>query len=412
MKNFFKSITILCIFFIFVPLYGCENPKEWFSKNKSLSEKEKIEDFEYLYNVVNDNFPLLSINKNKYGIDWLSNKDKYTEQIKATKNDSEFGKVLTNILLDLHSSNSSLVPSVNAKALDSSSSMIKKIFARDSVIKRYKLDEQDSSEGTNNNNVEKSPLYNTITKDIIPKEMGYIRIGKLLDENSRKEDVTNLTAYLKTIGNYKTLVIDLRGNSGGDITYLSNFLFPMIINKTYSNSIYSFFMGGNLTENLLKSSSNGKSISPNIEQFDKKKMPNLTVDLTKNFKYFEEYKFSMSPKPESINFSGKIYILIDSSMNNTLYHFINWAKYSKLATLVGEPITENLSLSVPAWDSLPNSGYVFTLNPCVLINPDGSCLEQNGISPDIVVNVDGRYSDPNLLKDPCIKKILEVEKQQ
>ncbi len=335
-----------------------------FQKNKSLSEK-KIEDFEYLYNVVNDNFPLLSINKRKYGIDWLSNKDKYTEQIKATKNDSEFGKVLNNILLDLNSSNSSLVPSVNTKALDSSSLMIKKIFARDSVIKRYKLDEQDSSEGTNNNNVEKSTPYNTITKDIIPKEIGYIRIGKLLDENSRKEDVTNLTAYLKTIGNYKTLVIDLRGNSGGDIAYLSNFLFPMIINKTYSNSIYSFFKGGNLTENLLKSSS-----------------------------------------------SGKIYIPIDSSMNNTLYHFINWAKYSKLATLVVEPITENLSLSVPAWDSLPNSGYVFTLNPSLLINPNGSCLEQNGILPDIVANVDGRYSEPNLLKDPCIKKILEVEKQQ
>ncbi len=267
--------------------------------------------------------------------------------------------------MDLNSSNSSLVPSVNTKALDSSSLMIKKIFARDSVIKRYKLDEQDSSEGTNNNNVEKSTPYNTITKDIIPKEIGYIRIGKLLDENSRKEDVTNLTAYLKTIGNYKTLVIDLRGNSGGDIAYLSNFLFPMIINKTYSNSIYSFFKGGNLTENLLKSSS-----------------------------------------------SGKIYIPIDSSMNNTLYHFINWAKYSKLATLVVEPITENLSLSVPAWDSLPNSGYVFTLNPSLLINPNGSCLEQNGILPDIVANVDGRYSEPNLLKDPCIKKILEVEKQQ
>lgn len=55
-----------------------------------LSEKQKLEDFDYAYDILRDNFPYFEIEKKKAGFDWLAHKKEFEDEIKHTKNDIEF----------------------------------------------------------------------------------------------------------------------------------------------------------------------------------------------------------------------------------------------------------------------------------------------------------------------------------
>jgi hypothetical protein len=65
---------------------------------KELTYEEKLEDFRYVYGILKDSFPFFEIEKDKTGFDWISNKDKFEEQIKGTKNNEEFYNVLKGIV--------------------------------------------------------------------------------------------------------------------------------------------------------------------------------------------------------------------------------------------------------------------------------------------------------------------------
>jgi hypothetical protein len=65
---------------------------------KELTYEEKLEDFRYVYTILKDSFPFFEIEKDKTGFDWLSNKDKFEEQIKGTKNNEEFYNTLKGIV--------------------------------------------------------------------------------------------------------------------------------------------------------------------------------------------------------------------------------------------------------------------------------------------------------------------------
>ena len=65
---------------------------------KELTTEEKLEDFRYAFATLKDSFPFFEIEKGKTGFDWLSNKDKFEEQIKETKNNEEFYNTLKGIV--------------------------------------------------------------------------------------------------------------------------------------------------------------------------------------------------------------------------------------------------------------------------------------------------------------------------
>lgn len=72
------------------------------SEVSQLTEKEKVEDFEYLYKTIEENYPFLEVNKRVNGVDWLGNKEEYLESIKSSNGDYQFIQTLDNILKDLN----------------------------------------------------------------------------------------------------------------------------------------------------------------------------------------------------------------------------------------------------------------------------------------------------------------------
>lgn len=63
-----------------------------------LTTEQKLQDFDYLYDTMQDNYPFFDVKKRMLGYDWLANKEEFKKRIEATKNDREFYTELNKII--------------------------------------------------------------------------------------------------------------------------------------------------------------------------------------------------------------------------------------------------------------------------------------------------------------------------
>lgn len=82
------------------------------AQNKDLPElsiNEKLEDFDYLYNVLKDNYPYLEVSKRKTGFDWLEKREEFKGTIAKTKNNVEFYFAIDEILHLLQNAHTNII---------------------------------------------------------------------------------------------------------------------------------------------------------------------------------------------------------------------------------------------------------------------------------------------------------------
>lgn len=87
------KLSLLLFIILSLMLTSCtfnENISTDTTATDSLTEKEKIDDFEYLYKTIIENYPFLDVNKRIHSVDWEANKDSYLAMVKDTKTDLEF----------------------------------------------------------------------------------------------------------------------------------------------------------------------------------------------------------------------------------------------------------------------------------------------------------------------------------
>ncbi len=66
--------------------------------NKELTSKEKLEDFRYLYKIVDENYPYFQVVQRKTGYDWRKQKKEFEAMITSTKDDMEYYLALNKIV--------------------------------------------------------------------------------------------------------------------------------------------------------------------------------------------------------------------------------------------------------------------------------------------------------------------------
>lgn len=91
-------IAILLSAIIWYIIYDYAKPYLKNVKIGQLSTQEKLEDFNYLYETLKNNYPFFEVKKRMLNYDWLANKKEFEEQIKQTKNDKEFYEELNRIV--------------------------------------------------------------------------------------------------------------------------------------------------------------------------------------------------------------------------------------------------------------------------------------------------------------------------
>lgn len=429
----FTLISALLIF-VFLKKLSTNNPDQIDLPSleerdrRDLSKEEYLEDFEFVYNTLKDYYPYFDINKKINNIDWLAKKEEYQDYVGKSKNDVDFSLRMNKILYELNNDHTQLVD--QNQALDMYITYYKvpeynwrhdisHVYEKENVRRRYNLTNKrinnylkyneyretfnknevyslkgDSSEAISNDNVK--------VQDINEK-IGYIKINQMINYDSSYDDQKLIKKYLKTIKDKNALILDIRGNQGGDSTYWQEFLLPQIVKKPYTSNYYNFIKHGDLNKKVISQEKYQEGVSRILDETD---FPNDTKEIVSKFDYYKYYASNITPSEDSIKFKGNIYLLVDSTVYSSAEMLASFCSETKLATLVGEKTGGDGIGSDPMQIDLPNSGYVLRFPKELGLTDSGKINEIEKTSPDIFID-----SNPydRLEDQPIIDKIIELE---
>lgn len=367
--------------------------------------EQKLNDFEYMYKVLNENYPYFGINKRKHNTDWLANKDNYIEKIKQTKTDREYFNTLSDALADLHSGHADFWPTLNYEyAMQCYTNAVKSYSwfnnwiremqmpsVRDhqpywsSMLNQEKAPEtiESKTRTAQNGTVQKKLGYYPFYTNIIEQnKIAYLKISTFaIDYNSTTCFGDSIRNFLLNVKDYPNIIIDIQGNGGGDSRFWSDSIVPYLLNKTQKehsiiaqkNGKYVYdFNNWMLKQTRLKSYNhlpNKVNCPPELK--------------SENYRFLFAQSAIVPKKP--VGFKGKIYLLVDKVVYSSSEQFAVFAKNTKWATVVGENTGGDGIGSNSIVVALPETGLIFRFPSNMGLNADGSSNYEFGTAPDIKI---------------------------
>ncbi|MBS5938046.1 peptidase S41 [Clostridium sartagoforme] len=391
-----KHLLVLLLLISVLSLIGYKSINIFKS---TLTQEEKVEDFLYMYDVIEKSYPYLEVNKRVNNVDWLANKENYLARIKKTKNDANFIKELNNILADLNNNHTHVIS--DSSFFEIVTNAYDRLgwydFFDDEIVKkRYE------SIGKIEFNKKTFSTEDLILKDIVEEKVGYIFLPEMTPRGESIEENISITSeYIKTLENHESIVIDIRGNSGGNDAYWEEVI-SRIIPKSYNTSGYILFRDSAIINNYVKS----RDINTkDIKDLPKEIVNNGPVEITSKFKSFTKSDWIVESK-DSINFKGDIYLLVDKVVFSAAESFSIFCKENGIATLIGETTAGDGGGYDPVLFKLKNSGLIVRMASDMYLTNSGICNEEFKTTPDYIIENPKRTK--NFSDDKCINKVLEL----
>lgn len=221
--------------------------------------------------------------------------------------------------------------------------------------------------------------------DAVTYNCGIIRDGKVayiklysFDSFRVDKDHNGIYSFLENIKDYPYLIIDIRGNGGGDTRYWENNIVSPLISKPCKANTYCVFRGDYIKPFIRI---RFPLLLKNIKELPKGlKYPN-------NLKDFQSCTIGgneVNPKG-IIRFKGKIFLLVDDNVFSSSESFAVFSKSTGFAKLIGTTTGGDGIGIDPCIAALPNSGLIFRFPIDMGLNPDGRPNEEFHTTPDIFV---------------------------
>lgn len=402
-----KIMSIILILSIVFTLGGCTKPE-----NGQLTPKEKLDDFNYMYEVIKDGYPFLKVNKRMNDVDWLGKKAEYEQRVKDTDSDESFVGVMGGIIEELNNLHTELIKE------DDYFTGLKKFhenfgwydFWNDPVVlKRYnQLSDDIESDTKEEKSTEMSMYMNSeiVLQDIVSNKVAYIHLPQMARCGaSIEEDMEAIGEYLKTVKDYDALIIDIRGNSGGSDSYWEQIV-SMITPVDISQTGYMLFREGDVIDNYLAAREDEVE---DINILTNLALSNLPEEVMTDFSKVGRLQ-TVIETSGLCNFEGNIYLLVDGKVYSSSESFAIFAKETGFATVIGGVTGGDGGGIDPVMFALPNSGLLVRMSADMFVTSTGVCNEEFKTTPDYIIedasikNLWGDYS-----KDNCIQKVLELE---
>lgn len=393
------------------------NLKDLEYKEFNLSKEDYIEDFNFAYNNLKEHYPFFEVNKKLYGVDWLNNKEKYEAYIAESKNDADFFSRMNEVLSELNNLHTQLVPSYmgleyyisyysNPKCTWRHD--IAKIYEKDDVRRRYNINNEVIENVINqyiksDDEVNKTYSKNLMTENIIKDKLAYIRIKELIGMEYINQDRDIVINYLNEIKDYPFLIIDIRGNGGGDSRYWAYFLLPNIIDKKYETKNYLLIKSGELNKKIFEQMNFNKDVKTFL---DNSSFNDDVKKVLSNFDGYTTWNISVEPNKDSIHFKGKIYLLVDNGVYSSAEMLASFCIETKLATLVGSRTAGDGIGFDPMQVALPNTAFVLRFSNNMGLTESGSINELDQTMPDIIVQESEEDKTGYLENQKIIKAVM------
>ena len=344
----------------------------------------KLEDLDYLYSVLDQHYPFFKVNERITGKTWLDNKRAYKRLIKNTKNDAEFFIAMERILGDLNDSNLEILSGHdfkwnykniyrNLEANDNLNTMgFYGTLRSPHVMYRYQFD-----------GVEDVILYgedNLQTHIIVPSEIAYMKVKAMAGFEVGESDYRKMINFLKEVEDYDKLIIDIRGNQGGEDDYWET-LVELLTDRPLEATYYSFFKDGHRVDRDPYKVEGART----IQELDEVVLNQFPEEIKTDFSFYKLQNIAILPT-EDVQFKGKIYLLVDGDVNSQGENFAAFAQDTNFATLVGETTGGNSVFEDVPIAFLRNSKFAFSYSRELVINADGTINQETKTTPDIEID--------------------------
>lgn len=405
-------ITILLLIFIIERTYNSRDEFQVTAKDAShydiieakLENKHKMFDFNYLYETLEENYPFFRVNERLNGVNWLENKSKYKRMIRNTKTDAEYLLALNKILGDLNNKHVKVFDGREYKKIYkgyyksfAENDKLQYLPMYDAFSNPFVMERYDFVENLGDIKLYTEPILET--KILIEDELAYMKIKEMANFNQAQEDLIKIKEFLKNIEVYEKLIIDIRGNSGGQDEYWKNIV-SLITDKTLEVNYYSFFKGGHRYE-LDPYKVQGLTT---IKVLDDDVLVNFPKEVEEYFNYYKKDFININPQDNNLNFKGKVYLLVDKDVFASAENFAAFAKDSGFATLVGEATGGNRIFEEVPIIHLPRTKFVIRYSREMGMNKDGTINMETKTTPHI--EVDPTYKE-DFNKDESIQAVIK-----
>lgn len=415
-----KILTVFIILIVFISILTVVFIKKEKTKLKELTTEEKLEDFRYMYNILEENYPHFYEVKKIYKLDWLAAKEYYEKKIEETENNIKFFFQLNSILNLLNDHHAEVIPpdfyySIfhlyrDMKEEDGEEYKTYKpwidifLSAEGKYRDWYKIFKEEYPDFYENE-PEGIPKHkdanNIVTKIIEDKKIAYFKI-KSFSVDSTEE----IMKFLKDVKNYPYLIIDIRDNSGGNTAYWEKII-SSLLNEPITIKRYCLIRGGEYSmENYYSKLESDDLIIDDIKNYPY--YDDLPNEIKDDFKYYilEKRQFS---NEDSIGFKGQIFLLVNEYTFSAADNLVNVCKQIDTVTVIGCKTAGGGIGFTPLYVKLPNSGLIVRFEGEIGLNEDGTSNFM-GINPDIEIKkIPGEDYEQKVIKE-TINLIYSMEK--
>ena len=384
------------------------------SGNMILSRQQALEDYDAMWEMLDDNYPFFEVIESELGINHNVIREECRAKLLIGENGisvlqfyNQIDSCLANFYVIGHLY---IVPPAhyaytNSFPIENIDDVYRKrmryVVDSEKVYKTYThlsggslaslfpaID--DSSANVDNEEIKQYLIDNKYIMTELYDDAAYIYIKEFLppdDTNGYGRILVDMCSeFFKENQDTPNLIIDVSNNPGGGSRFWIEMVRSLITENTPPYSILQCGKSGAYNQYIWDadkpegafSTSNNEwhEIFPNVTQESVKGMDWLLVSVDDD---------PITPKKDSVRYEGNIWVLISRGTYSATEEFAVFCKETGFATLVGSRTGGSGAGSFPLWFALPNSGLLISYEAYYSFNDDGTCNQVVGTSPDINV---------------------------
>lgn len=367
----------------------------------NLTKQQKLQDIDYLYKIVKENYPYIHVLKRMYNVDLEQEYKTARKQTENCKTDAEFYTIIeqftrkANMVGHLSTispfdynwfvagyADKTSIPEDYWEQMDK----IENVYANQNSQKAYwqlqnkmypvyqKVQDYYAAKQPQQQSTQKRA--NVETKIIEKDKIAYIYVGSL-DMSGYEADKKKLFDFYKQVENYDNVIFDFTENGGGSMFYFNDLIVAPNIDKMIYTNVYQLMQAGEYNTKFF-----GKENFEPISHLPK--LPKMNQEDLKDLDLMLESSYFVEPLQKQKMLKGKLWLLVNENVFSSSEYAAMFSKATGFATLVGEKTGGDGIGSDPLPIALPNSGIIVRYSPIYGVTADGANSQEFGTTPDIV----------------------------
>ncbi len=218
------------------------------------------------------------------------------------------------------------------------------------------------------------PDLPVISTRLYPEDkVGYLQIGLMANPSNYH---SQMMSFYQSIADYNHLIIDIRGNAGGnDNFWLEEIVYPLLKEQIDLSVYYAFNDKATYSHKL-------RELDNITEIVSKADFDYLPPETLSNEVKIYNISYSIPVHPDPVAFNGSISVLIDKLIYSSSETFSAFCKITGFAKLYGTS-TGGDGIGNKAYFTLPNSKLVICFSYILGLFPSGYANEEIHTPPDV-----------------------------